>query len=70
MSDTFAAVAERVTPEREEEEALELVKKLAREEDGERIDEEKARKRLCHAYQAPFPAERAPDTAETIGRPA
>jgi hypothetical protein len=67
VTDTFTAAAERVTPQREDK-ALALIKKLGREEDGERLDETKARTHLRRAYEAPFPAERAPQIAETVGR--
>lgn len=67
VTETFAAAAERLSPEREEE-TLALVKKLGREEDEEHIDEQKARARLRHAYEAPFPGDRAPQIAETVSR--
>ena len=67
VADTFAAAAERLSPEREDE-ALELVNKLGREEDEEQLDETKARTRLRRAYEAPFPADRAPQFAGTVSR--
>jgi len=65
--DAFTAAAKRLSPEREDD-ALELVEKLGREEDEERLDEKKARARLRRAYEAPFPADRAPQIAETVSR--
>lgn len=69
LTDVFDAAAERLaTTPKPEDEALELVKKLWREEDRDRLDEERVRKRLRLAYEAPLPAERAPQIADTIGR--